>query len=115
MRKPHTRLSRLTLAMLSTSLMAVTVPSLAAKKLEPKQDFDNASVIVKFKETAKKADRKQLMAQFGASFKDKNNDGVDDRFRHIAKGRLAELTVPRGAGCPRYGGTAQAQPPHRIR
>lgn len=96
MRKPHTRLSRLTLAMLSTSLMAVTVPSLAAKKLEPKQDFDNASVIVKFKETAKKADRKQLMAQFGSSFKDKNHDGVDDRFRHIAKGRLAELTVPRG-------------------
>lgn len=96
MRKLHPRLSRLTLAMLSTSLMAVTAPALAAKKVEPKQDFDNSSVIVKFKETAKKADRKQLLAQYGVSFKDKNDDGVDDRFRNIAKGRLAELTVPRG-------------------
>ncbi|QSX41229.1 S8 family serine peptidase [Shewanella cyperi] len=96
MRKPHIRLSRLTLAMLSTSLMAVSAPTLAAKKLEAKDDFEPSSVIVKFKESAKKAERKQLANLLGASFKDKNDDGVDDRFRNIAKGRLAELTLPIG-------------------
>ncbi|WP_341503671.1 S8 family serine peptidase [Gallaecimonas sp. GXIMD4217] len=91
------RPSRLLVAMLSTSLMAAAAPALAAKKVEPKDDFDPTSVIVKFKESAKKAERKQLAAQFGASFKDKNGDGVDDRFRNIAKGRLAQLALPKGA------------------
>ena len=86
--------------LVSTSLMAGAGTVLAATNLTKHPvtpEYDAGSVLVKFAENTKRADRKQLAKQFGASFKDKNNDGVDDRFRHIAKGRLAELALPKGA------------------
>ncbi|AOE49532.1 S8 family serine peptidase [Kangiella sediminilitoris] len=86
-------------ALLSTTLMAGASTELVAagKEKAPVQaEYAKDSVLVKFKPFAKKADRASIAKSFGASFKDKNDDGVDDRFRNIANGRLVEFKLPSG-------------------
>lgn len=61
-----------------------------------KGDFDKHSVLVKFKDQAGPGERKNLARAINATFKDRNNDGVDDRFANIGKGRLAQLELAKG-------------------
>ncbi|GAA4356484.1 S8 family serine peptidase [Kangiella marina] len=92
-------------ALLSTTLITgLSVDANAADNAKGKKlpEYDPSSIIVKFKSNVGKDNRKQLSKSFGASFKDKNNDGVDDRYRHIAKGRLAQLKLPKGADPKTY-------------
>lgn len=59
-------------------------------------NYDQQSVIVKFKQKVAKKERNDFARNFGASFKDINGDGVDDRFKNIANGRLAVLKLGKG-------------------
>ncbi len=61
-----------------------------------KNDFDKHSILVKFKDHAGPGERRNLARAINATFKDRNNDGVDDRFANIAKGRLAQLDLAKG-------------------
>ncbi|GAA4351604.1 S8 family serine peptidase [Kangiella taiwanensis] len=86
-------------ALLSTTLITgLSVETAEAAKAKSKQlpEYDPSSIIVKFKSNVDQKSRKQLSQAFGASFKDKNGDGVDDRFRHIAKGRLSKFNLKDG-------------------
>ena len=87
-------------ALLSTSIMASVGTVYAADskgKEPPKAKYANDSIIVKFKENVKRSERFMLVKSLGGAFKDKNDDGVDDRYRNIAKGRIAQLALPKGA------------------
>ncbi len=60
---------------------------------EKKPAYDYNSVLVKFKEGVTKQQRKALAKMLGGSYKDRNNDGIDDQFTMIAGGRLAQIEI----------------------
>ncbi|WP_052813804.1 S8 family serine peptidase [Shewanella sp. cp20] len=76
------------------ALAVAQAPVQAPLKVAPQ--YDQKSVIVKFKQKVAKKERAELARNLGVSFKDKNNDGVDDRLRNIANGRLAVLDLGEG-------------------
>ncbi|MFY8274853.1 S8 family serine peptidase [Pseudoalteromonas sp. SSDWG2] len=103
MKTPKKSSSRLLSTLLSTSLLATLSPVALAVAQAPLQappkaavQYDQETVIVKFKQKVSKNERKALAQNLGVSFKDKNEDGVDDRFRNIANGRLAVLKLGKG-------------------
>ncbi|HLP59913.1 MAG TPA: S8 family peptidase, partial [Candidatus Deferrimicrobium sp.] len=53
--------------------------------------YNQQSVLVKFRQGMSKIQKNSLLELVGAKFKDKNNDGIDDRYRSILGGRLALL------------------------
>ena len=86
-------------ALLSTTLITgLSVETADAAKAKGKKmpEFDPGSVIVKFKSNVDVKSRKLLSKTFGVSYKDHNDDGVDDRFRNIANGRLSKLSLAKG-------------------
>ncbi len=99
MTTPKKSSSKLLTTLLGASLLTGLSPvALAVTKapLKAMPQYDNQSVLVKFKQKVTKKDRKALTRNLGVSFKDKNNDGVDDRLRNIANGRLAVLDLGQG-------------------
>ncbi|MFV7783104.1 S8 family serine peptidase [Shewanella marisflavi] len=99
MTTPKKSSSKLLTTLLGASLLTGLSPvALAVSKapLKAMPEYDQQSVIVKFKQKVAKKDRKELTRNLGVSFKDKNNDGVDDRLRNIANGRLAVLELGQG-------------------
>jgi serine protease len=60
-------------------------------------EYDKQTVLVKFKEGVTKAQRNEVASQVNGNFKDKNNDGIDDRYNKIAKGRVARIDL-KGSG-----------------
>lgn len=61
------------------------------------KDYDKQTVLVKFKEGVTKEQRNELASLVNGNFKDKNNDGIDDRYHRIAKGRVARIDL-KGSG-----------------
>ncbi len=55
--------------------------------------YDKQTILVKFKEGVTQAQRKELASLVNGKFKDKNGDGIDDRFHMIAKGLVARLDL----------------------
>ncbi|WP_105188923.1 S8 family serine peptidase [Pseudoalteromonas sp. T1lg48] len=99
MKTPKKSSSKLINALVGTTLLAGISPvalAVAKAPFKATPDYDQQSVIVKFKQKVDKKDRKELTRNLGVSFKDKNNDGVDDRLRNIANGRLAVLELGQG-------------------
>ena len=96
LKKPSTRL--LATLLTSSLIVGVSPPGLAIgeSKQQAVHPFDAQSLLVKFKTSTKKNDRVNAAHMLGATFKDKNSDGVDDRFRNIAGGKLAKFTLPQG-------------------
>ncbi len=60
-------------------------------------EYDKHTVLIKYKGGVTKAQRYELTGQVNGNFKDKNNDGIDDRFHKIAKGRVAVIDL-KGSG-----------------
>jgi len=55
--------------------------------------YDLSTILVKFKERTTKRQRKDIASLAKGKFKDKNEDGIDDRFQNILGGRLAVLEL----------------------
>jgi len=55
--------------------------------------YDLLSILVKFKEGTTKGQRKDIASLVQGKFKDKNEDGIDDRYQHILHGRLALIEL----------------------
>lgn len=86
------KLSALTLALLPCF-------SQAAINMVPESEHLSAlddSVIVVFKENATKAERLAARELVSAKITDVNKDGVDDGFKNVLKGRLAEFKLKTG-------------------
>ncbi|WP_462160009.1 S8 family serine peptidase [Pseudoalteromonas sp. GB56] len=99
MKTPSKSSSKLVSTLVGTTLLATISPIALAVSQAPEKAapaYDQQSVIVKFKQKVTKKERKALTQNLGVSFKDKNDDGVDDRLRHIANGRLAVLKLGKG-------------------
>ena len=60
---------------------------------EGKKAHDLSTVLVKFKERISKKQKKDIATLVGGKFKDKNEDGIDDRYQNILGGRLAALEL----------------------
>jgi subtilisin family serine protease len=65
----------------------------AAIIMQHSQDYDEKSILVKFDPGVGKAARKALAQSIDGSYVDRNDDGIDDRFNHIAEGRWAEINL----------------------
>jgi len=61
------------------------------KRSENRYDF--STILVKFKERVTKKQRMNIASLVRGTFKDKNNDGTDDRFEHIMSGQLALIKL----------------------
>jgi len=55
--------------------------------------YDFSTILVKFKERVTKKQRTNIASLVRGTFKDKNNDGIDDRFEHIMSGQLALIKL----------------------
>jgi subtilisin family serine protease len=55
--------------------------------------YDFSTILVKFKEGTTKRQRKDIASLAKGKFKDKNEDGIDDRYQNILGGRLAALEL----------------------
>lgn len=55
--------------------------------------YDFSTILVKFKERVTKKQRMNIASLVRGTFKDKNNDGIDDRFEHIMSGQLALIKL----------------------
>ena len=80
-----TKLSALTLALLPV----LSVSSAQAKNIEL---FDD-SLIVVYKEDARKFDKMRARSSVGARITDANRDEIDDRFSSLMNGRIANLKL----------------------
>jgi subtilisin family serine protease len=63
-------------------------------------EYDKQTVLVKFKQGVTKAQKKELNSLLKGKFKDKNDDGIDDRYHKIAKGRVARIDLDGSGGDP---------------
>lgn len=63
-------------------------------------EYDKQTVLVKFKQGVTKAQKQELSGLLKGKFKDKNNDGIDDRYHKIAKGRVARIDLDGSGGDP---------------
>ncbi|WP_206484298.1 S8 family serine peptidase [Thalassotalea sp. G2M2-11] len=96
MKTPKISSSKVINTLIGTTFVASLSPIALAMTQQTAPAYDKQSVIVKFKQHVSKNDRQSLTRNLGVSFKDKNNDGVDDRLRNIANGRLAVLKLKEG-------------------
>ncbi|MDA8621300.1 S8 family serine peptidase [Psychrosphaera sp.] len=80
-----------------TALSLAMLPAMATASVEHKVENNNAykadSVIVVYKDSASKLHRKSVRSQLGAKISDLNNDEVDDRYRNIMNGRVAQYSL----------------------
>jgi len=84
------KLTALSLAMLPT--MAMASIDIQADTAKQKED----SIIVVYKDSATKADRRAARNLVRAKISDMNSDEVDDKYRNLMKGRLAQFKIGKG-------------------
>jgi subtilisin-like proprotein convertase family protein len=65
---------------------------------KPAWTIDLSTILVKFKERVTKKQRNDLASLAGGKFKDKNEDGIDDRYQHIMRGRLSLIELEGAKG-----------------
>ena len=68
-------------------------PAWKIQQKDGEKVYDLSKILVKFKEKVTKKHRNGLASLVGGKFKDKNEDGVDDRYEHILSGRLALIEL----------------------
>lgn len=84
-------LSSLALAV-SGALMFGAAPAMAKSPA-----FADDSLLVKFKDNTSAAERAQARTLVNGVMTDKNGDGIDDRFKTLLNGKLAKLSLKKGA------------------
>lgn len=83
------KLSKLSLALLP----ALTLSAQAAVQIETTKSIADDSILVVFKENTSAALRANARNLVKATMADRNADGVDDKYRHVLKGRLANFKL----------------------
>ena len=68
-------------------------PAWKIQKKDGEKAYDLSTILMKFKERVTKKQRNNLASLVEGKFKDKNEDGVDDRYEHILSGRLALIEL----------------------
>jgi subtilisin family serine protease/subtilisin-like proprotein convertase family protein len=68
-------------------------PALKIHQKEGEKPYDFSTILVKFKDGVTKKQRHDLAILARGKFKDKNEDGIDDRYQHILSGRLALIEL----------------------
>ena len=74
-------------------LAAAEKPTWGAQPASVDKAFNKQTILVKFKPGITKDQRKALAKSVNGKFKDRNKDGLDDRFSSIQGGRLALLEL----------------------
>ncbi len=74
-------------------LNAAENPTWKAQPAGVEKAYNKQTILVKFKPGITKDQRKALAKSVNGKFKDRNNDGIDDRFANILEGRLALLEL----------------------
>ena len=85
------KLTALSLAMLPAMSMAAV--NIDANANSQKDD----SIIVVYKDSATKMDRRAARSIVRGKISDMNRDEVDDKYRHLMKGRLAQYKINKGS------------------
>ena len=83
------KLSKLSLALLP----ALTLSAQAAVQIETTKTIADDSILVVFKENTSAALRANARNLVKATMADRNADGIDDKYRHVLKGRLANFKL----------------------
>ncbi|MEI5639538.1 MULTISPECIES: S8 family serine peptidase [unclassified Pseudoalteromonas] len=83
------KLSKLSLALLP----ALTLSAQAAVQIETTKTIADDSILVVFKENTSAALRANARNLVKATMADHNADGIDDKYRHVLKGRLANFKL----------------------
>ena len=81
-----------------TTLSLAMLPLMATASLEHgvnKKEYKADSLIVVYKESASKFERRSVRAKLGAKISDMNSDEIDDRYRNLLKGRMAKFELDR--------------------
>jgi subtilisin-like proprotein convertase family protein len=68
-------------------------PAWKLQQNDGEKAYDPSTILVKFKKGVAKKQRNALASLAGGKFKDKNEDGIDDRYQHILSGRLALIEL----------------------
>ena len=79
-----------------TTLSLAMLPLMATASLEhgvQQKEYAADSVIVVYKDSASKLQRRSVRSKLGAKISDLNNDEIDDRFKNLLKGRMAKLEL----------------------
>jgi subtilisin family serine protease/subtilisin-like proprotein convertase family protein len=73
-------------------------PAWKIQQKEGEKAYDLSTILVKFKERVTRKQRNDLASLARGKFKDKNEDGIDDRYQHILRGRLALIKLEGAKG-----------------
>ena len=87
------KITPVALAIASAMAMTSAVPVMAKQAVTYQQD----TILVVYKDNATKFERSTAQKLVGATIKDVNADGVDDKFSHLLNGKLARLSLKNGA------------------
>jgi serine protease len=71
---------------------ALTSSSLSKQQKKSKK-YDTKTILVKFKSDVDKSTIKEVLRLVDGKFKDKNNDGIDDRYFNLFGGRLYKVEL----------------------
>jgi serine protease len=74
--------------------MALTVSPVMAKNTVT---YETDNILVVYKDNATSYERSSAQHLVGGTLRDLNRDGVDDRFKHVMGGKLAQLSLRKGA------------------
>jgi subtilisin family serine protease/subtilisin-like proprotein convertase family protein len=87
------KITPVALAIASAMAMTSAVPVMAKQAVTYQQD----TILVVYKDNVTKFERSSAQKLVGATIKDINADGVDDKFSHLLNGKLARLSLRNGA------------------
>lgn len=87
------KITPVALAIASAIAMISAVPVMAKQAVTYQQD----TILVVYKDNVTKFERSSAQKLVGATIKDINADGVDDKFSHLLNGKLARLSLKSGA------------------
>jgi serine protease len=74
--------------------MALTVSPVMAKNTVT---YETDNILVVYKDNATSYERSSAQRLVGGTLRDLNRDGVDDKFKHVMGGKLAQLSLRKGA------------------
>ncbi|MBB1269684.1 S8 family serine peptidase [Shewanella sp. SR44-3] len=81
-------------AMAIAGAMALTVSPVMAK---PAVTYAKDSILVVYKDNVTNYERSSAQRIVGGTLRDVNRDGVDDQFKHLMGGKLAQISLRKGA------------------
>jgi subtilisin family serine protease len=81
-------------AMAIAGAMALTVSPVMAKNTVT---YETDNILVVYKDNVTNYERSSAQRLVGGTLRDLNRDGVDDKFKHVMGGKLAQISLRKGA------------------